>query len=394
MLGWFNGETVIDEATYEALFAPDFKASVSFAQLTPVVDQMRQLGPWEFDQVLGESAADGAYRLSSEAGDRAVLNININDDDLVYGLSVVPWTAPVGSFEEALEQLDEFETSTLLVAEVSDGECSSITERNVDEVQPLGSIFKLYVLGALLDAIDAGSVTWDQPVIIRDELDSYPSGTTQDVEAGIEMTVQELAELMIAISDNTATDHLIELLGREAVEAAQANYGQSNPELNQPFLTTRELFLLKTDDDLRATYVAGDRDDRRAMLDSLAGVALPPVEEVLSFVEGGALDVEVVEWFATPTDMCRLLVEVAKDPVAREMLAINPGVPDDTGRWSYIGFKGGSEPGVVALAWLLEDADGRVFTVTGGITSSTPVSEIEVGAAFAGLRDQFEAPAS
>lgn len=306
----------------------------------------------------------------------------------------MPWTEPTGSFEEAQQQLKEYETSTLLVAETTSGECVPVSETNADQIQPLGSVFKLYVLAALLDAVDEGTVTWTQNVTIRDELDSFPSGTTQDVEAGTEMTVLELAELMISISDNTATDHLIDLLGRETVEEAQAAYGHSDPDLNRPFLTTRELFLLKTDESLLAEYVDADSDQRRALLDSMANLDLPPIEDVLSFVEGGALAVDVAEWFATPNDMCRLLVELAKSSEVKDILAINPGVPDDTGRWSYIGFKGGSEPGVVASAWLLEDADGRTFTVTGGITSDGTESADSVVSTFVGIRDFFEAPAS
>lgn len=35
----------------------------------------------------------------------------------------------------------------------------------------------------------------------------------------------------------------------------------------------------------------------------------------------------------------------------------------DLTQWSYIGFKGGSEPGVLSLSWLLQRADGRWFSI-------------------------------
>ena len=35
----------------------------------------------------------------------------------------------------------------------------------------------------------------------------------------------------------------------------------------------------------------------------------------------------------------------------------------DPAEWSYVGYKGGSEPGVLCLDWLLERADGRVFVL-------------------------------
>ncbi len=36
-----------------------------------------------------------------------------------------------------------------------------------------------------------------------------------------------------------------------------------------------------------------------------------------------------------------------------DILAINPGIPDPTAAFSYLGYKGGSEPGVLNLTWLL-----------------------------------------
>ena len=38
----------------------------------------------------------------------------------------------------------------------------------------------------------------------------------------------------------------------------------------------------------------------------------------------------------------------------QEILAINPGLPDSTKTFGYVGFKGGSEPGVLNLTWLLQ----------------------------------------
>jgi len=64
--------------------------------------------------------------------------------------------------------------------------------------------------GTLLNVaatVGDGTISWDTPVTIDDALDSLPSGDTQDLEPGAERTVRELAEVMISVSDNTATDH-------------------------------------------------------------------------------------------------------------------------------------------------------------------------------------------
>ena len=54
------------------------------------------------------------------------------------------------------------------------------------------------------------------------------------------------------------------------------------------------------------------------------------------------------------------------DAPARAILAVNPGTDAETrARFDYLGFKGGSEPGVVTLNWLARTRDGRWLAVTG-----------------------------
>lgn len=38
-------------------------------------------------------------------------------------------------------------------------------------------------------------------------------------------------------------------------------------------------------------------------------------------------------------------------------------MPYDKSQWSYVGFKGGSEPGVMNLTWLAHRSDDRWFVV-------------------------------
>jgi len=47
-----------------------------------------------------------------------------------------------------------------------------------------------------------------------------------------------------------------------------------------------------------------------------------------------------------------------------QVLAANPGVDLDPQVWTRSSFKGGSEPGVVAMSWLLTRTDGKRFVVS------------------------------
>jgi hypothetical protein len=78
-----------------------------------------------------------------------------------------------------------------------------------------------------------------------------------------------------------------------------------------------------------------------------------------------------IEWFASPLDLCRTLVHLddlasrpGLEPVA-DILSMNPGAMLDTGEWTDIRHKGGSEPGVTAFAWWLARNDGERYVVVG-----------------------------
>lgn len=83
VIAWFNGESELDEETYETLFADIFRDQVPFAEFTPIIDQLQQVAPWELDEVLGETETDGAYRLRDSTGGLFVLNVSIDQSQLV-----------------------------------------------------------------------------------------------------------------------------------------------------------------------------------------------------------------------------------------------------------------------------------------------------------------------
>jgi hypothetical protein len=61
-----------------------------------------------------------------------------------------------------------------------------------------------------------------------------------------------------------------------------------------------------------------------------------------------------------------LRINTANNPNARAILSRNPGIgPDGAAHWRYVGFKGGSEPGVITLNYLVETRSGEWLAVTG-----------------------------
>ncbi|HEY7822535.1 MAG TPA: serine hydrolase, partial [Acidimicrobiia bacterium] len=297
---------------------------------------------------------------------------------------------PPETVDEGFQRLGEIGTLRALTAEIVDGSCIPIAGHDENEPAPIGSIFKLYVLAALGDAVESGEVSWNDEIVIRDELKSVPSGTLQTREAGEVVTVHEAARLMISISDNTAADHLIDLLGRSTVEATMAAYGHTSPDLNVPFMDTREFTALKVGpaSGLRIQWIEGDEEARRSILRQISGITTAdlPVQDWTS-----PIDPHTVEWFARPQDLCRLAAGLldlsASVPEIAEILATNTGVPAEPGTWESVWFKGGSEPGLAA-AWFVTRADARTFVTAGSVVDPEAVIDTdEAVLLLAAIRD-------
>lgn len=266
--------------------------------------------------------------------------------------------------------------SGFLVSELTSSSATPIA--GADETRPfaIGSQFKIFVLGALALAIESGHMSWDDKLAIRDDWKSLPSGDTQNLPAGTELTLHDFAAKMISISDNTAADHLLLHLGRTNVETAMARMGMANPRLNSPFLTTRELFALKlvADHTLVDEYVRADSLGRVGLLPEIDALT-PSLASAVGWVAPRRID--QIEWFASCNDLANAFAWLAnrgsgsKLAPLLDILRINPGVALDAKTWPYIGFKGGSEPGVLTTTWLLRSATGRGFIVSSALNDAS-----------------------
>lgn len=319
-----------------AWFAQSFLDQVPAAQLEPLLE--------------GLTAELGAYRgVEGDAGEYTVLfergtvpaRLVLNAEGQIAGLQFLPPIPAAANLEEALEGFRALpgEVSVLVLA--GDEERAAI---EADAPLAVGSSFKIAVLAALEEQIEADERAWNEVVTLQNAWKSLPSGLLQNWPDGGALTLETLATLMMSQSDNTATDALMHLLGREAVEARAGDEGR-----NRPLLTTRELFTLKSpaNADLLARYREGDEAARRAVLEEAATRELP---DPLTFpTEPTALD---VAWFYSARELCALIAEVAELPLMR----VNPGVADPD-RWTRVAFKGGSEPGVMNLTTYLESEE-------------------------------------
>lgn len=394
VLGLLAGEE-LDETAYQTMFGPDFIAQVPYASFTDITAQVAADGPYEVVEEVDRSADRVTVRL--QGGTAAVLlNLGLDSEGRIVELLLQPadpptLESPVEDVDDAIARLEDIGELHLVAGPADTDGCRSGAAIRDDELMALGSMFKLWVLAAVVDSVDAGTLDWQQELTVTDEVRSLPSGQLQNEPEGTNVTVAEAAELMISISDNTATDLLIIAVGRDAVEQAQAEWGHESPEANVPFLTTRELFQLKVASaELQERWLAGDDAEQRAILTDLADQPLP---DVVAFT-ADPIRPEVLEWFASPQDVCRVLArlhERATAPGGEPVLAAlstNPGVPDEDGRWDLILFKGGSEPGLLAASWLVDTDSGEPQVVAGSVIDpDQPIDEVEAVLLLAAVRD-------
>jgi beta-lactamase class A len=381
-----SGARDLTAAVMQERFTAGFLAAAPPDQTIPSLQQFASSnGPFTLESFRSPPTDTTAVAaLRGSGGGRFVLSISVEAaaPHRIAGLLVQPDTAgsatptpaPLGSWDELDGQLATLAPQvSFLAAELTAAGCAPIHALDPDQELALGSAFKLYVLGELAHQVQQGTANWDEQLAIRDDLQSLPSGKMQDEPAGTLHTLREYAEQMISISDNTAADHLLARLGRENVEAFQAELGHSAPQLNVPFLSTREMFALKlvVTPEQQAAYIAASADERRTLLTTLVAPLQPTLAQAASWTTPRAID--SIEWFASANDLCRAMAQLralAAEPGLEPLsaiLAINPGIPFDPQTWSYVGFKGGSEPGVLNLTWLLQRADGRWFVLTVGL---------------------------
>ncbi|WP_049762434.1 serine hydrolase [Erythrobacter litoralis] len=355
-------EVIRGEAQPEEAFAPGFLAAVPREQFAAISAQLTgQFGPIiGVEKVEASSQYAGTIYLRFEkAIGSGNFVIEPEEPHRVTGLLLQTFEPIDDDVDKITQDLEALPGDvSVLFAPLAAG-AEPILSFNPDKQLAIGSTFKLYVLATLAAEVEAGKRNWDDVIAL--DVKSFPSGMMQDWPQGSPVTLQTLASLMISISDNTATDQLVRVLGREAVEGQMAKSGHSAMDPMRPLLTTLDLFKLKGDPSLAREWLGLDQRARRAKVaafeaehDWKSYTVTPP-----TFVEPTAI--ETLEWFADMRDLAGLMRMFAEadDDTALDVMAINPSMPPSMRqRWDYIGYKGGSEPGVLNLTWLLRDKAG------------------------------------
>lgn len=100
-----------------------------------------------------------------------------------------------------------------------------------DERFPTASLIKLPILVELFHQIDAGRIKWNDPLTLI-AADKVPgAGMLQHFSTPHQLTIGDAATLMISVSDNTATNLLIDKVGIRGVNARMDTLGFRDTDL-------------------------------------------------------------------------------------------------------------------------------------------------------------------
>jgi len=257
----------------------------------------------------------------------------------------------------------------------------------------VGSTFKLFILGELASEMNAGRQRFDNTMLLRADCIGPPHSELAEWPLGSPVTLHTLALKMISISDNTATDHLLYLVDPRNVERQMKVMGHGDPSVNIPFLSTREMTLLRNKKAGMPAkeYQTLDTQKKRRMLEKLSEG--PSNYENVDF-DTAAYD--LAEWYASPLDMAHALNWLRlntdkNDPAhpVRGILAVETKLPHDTNVWPYVGFKGGSEDQLLAGNWLLEHNDGKWYAFH--IYINNPAGKVDPNAVLPVMEKIFAA---
>ena len=352
-------------------FDPSFQTAVPEAQFQAITAKLiAQYGPpVAVDSATSPNGRAGIVMLRFGKGVGTIaLEVGPGEGARVTGLRITDFTMADDSFDRIAAEIAALPgTAGFLVAEIDGATIRPIAAAEPDRQFAIGSTFKLYILDELAAQVEAGQRKWSDVVPLSHF--SFSSAATANWPKDTPVTLQTLANWMISVSDNGATDTLIHLLGRERIEARMRGTGHSDPSRNIPFLTTVEAFALKGDNfaSERTAFVAADDKAQRKLIANNRGRLILANVDGVSF-SGSPRFIDSLEWFASPNDIARAFIDLRarKSDTTMAAMAINNGVgPGAAKGWSYLGYKGGSELGVLSMSLLGQrEADGKWFVVT------------------------------
>jgi len=107
---------------------------------------------------------------------------------------------------------------------------------NQNNVFPSASTIKLVIMSELLQQVKENKLSLDQTIVLTDKMKISGDGILKELNTGHEFTLQEILVLMIIISDNMATNILIDMVGVDNVNTMAQKLGLRRTRLQRKMM--------------------------------------------------------------------------------------------------------------------------------------------------------------
>lgn len=150
----------------------------------------------------------------------------------------LPMNESATSTSERLEKIAEATPGTLGYCVMTVGG-EVLFSRNADETFPQASAIKIPILLEALVQREADKLDWNERVSIERENKVSGSGVLAEFSnGGSQLSVGDLCTLMILVSDNTATNIVIDRVGMQNVTERMASLGCPHTKLRRVMMDT------------------------------------------------------------------------------------------------------------------------------------------------------------
>ena len=358
-----------ERVSVNAMFTEEFLKTVTEKRLHEIISfYQNEVGSYTRVETVKEG-----FKLHFVKG-TVPASLKINEKNLISGLwfgvpekSEDSFAAIVESFKKSPDRNSFCVLRYKLPATAEAGQTAAsqsdalqpevVAELNSEQPMGIGSTFQLYLLRALEDDVAAGRRSWNDIIELREDWKSFPSGILQDWNPGSRHSLETLAGLMISISDNTATDHIFNLLGVETVR-------KYLPETCKDTFNTSQLLKMKFFyPEKAAEFIKAEQKGKDAILremDSIIPSSIASYSSIYSLNTPVLID--ELEWFVSTRKLCETIWTL-RDSTRIRINAASGLV--NRADWHIAGFKGGSEPGVLNYTWVLQKTPtSPIYTVS------------------------------
>jgi len=243
--------------------------------------------------------------------------------------------AKLEEFEERTQVIDEdFSGNIGLAARILDSTKEQQLTYNEKDVFPTASVIKVPILVEALKQVELGELSLHEELMLDEEDKVGGSGILQDLSPQIKLKFLDVLKLMIVVSDNTATNMVIDRVGVASMNETMRNLGLEKT-------ISEGKLMVKTEDELQGEE-SGFKGYSRSTPEELLTILVALYQGKILDKENTNLAIQIMKAQKYVTDM-----------IGR-YLPYNPEDSSEKGSRVQIASKSGSITGVrndIGIIW-------------------------------------------